>query len=203
MADVNGANGHAEMENDRFSWMPATVDIPLGEGDETDVVEISLTELWDDPTELCTLLENESIDKGYWILTALAYAKQSKIDVAIGILKQGLASFSGSRQAQDRLGLLSALCWMYLWKCRQAPRVAVANVVDASAFWTSSAQLAMNGAGAGDDTLKTKDFWLREATGTLNEASRISPSYPPVFLARGVLSLLRASIQRPEERQDS
>jgi RNA polymerase-associated protein CTR9 len=200
MADVNVANGHTEDEYDRFSWMPATVDIPLG--DSEDVVEISLAELYDDPTELCTLLEN-GVEKTYWILTALAYAKQSKIDTAIGILKQGLASFSGSRHSEDRLGLLSALCWMYLWKCREAPRIAIDNVLDAPAFWTSSAQLAVNGVGRADDTVKTKEFWLREATGTLNEASRISPSYPPVFLARGVLSLLRASIQKPDERQDS
>ncbi|KIW09426.1 uncharacterized protein PV09_00312 [Verruconis gallopava] len=204
MADANGANGHAVVDNDRYAWMPTTVDIPLGEGDETDVVEISLTELWDDPTELCTLLENENIKPDFWFLTALAYAKQQKMDVAIGILKQGLSNFSGPKQAQDRLGILNALCWMYLWKCRDAPRVSVDNVVDAPAFWASSTQMAsMNGAPGGEDSVKTKEHWLREATGALNEASRISPSYPPVFLARGVLSLLRASLQRPEERQDS
>jgi RNA polymerase-associated protein CTR9 len=204
MADTNGANWHSSVEADRFAWLPATVDIPLGaEDDDTDVVEISLTELYDDPTELCTLLENENIKKKYWIWTALAYVKQSKMDIAIGIMKQGLASFSGPKHSSDRLALLSALCWMYLWKCREAPRVAVGNVIDAPAFWTSSTSLAVNGASAGDDHTKTKEHWLREATGTLNEASRISPSYPPVFLARGVLSLLRASIQKPEDRQDS
>lgn len=31
----------------------------------------------------------------------------------------------------------------------------------------------------------------------LNDASRISPSHPPLFLARGVLQLLRASLQAP------
>lgn len=41
------------------------------------------------------------------------------------------------------------------------------------------------------------------ATATLNEASRISPSYPPLNLARGVLCLLRASLQQnPSEKSD-
>ena len=177
MAEVNGANGHAEVEDDRYAWMPATVDIPLGEGDETDVVEISLTELWDDPTELCTLLENENIKPNYWFLTSLAYAKQNKMDVAISILKQGLNSFGGARQAQERLSILSALCWMYLWKCREAPRISVENVVDAPAFWSSVGMAAVNGAAnGGEEHIRTKDAWLREATGVLNEASRISPS---------------------------
>jgi RNA polymerase-associated protein CTR9 len=204
MAETNGANGHTDVEEDRYSWMPATVDIPLGEGDETDVVEISLIELLDDPEELCTLLENENIKPNYWFLTALAYVKQNKVDLAIGILKRGLNSFSNARQGQERLSILSALCWMYLWKCRESPRVAVENVVDAPAFWSGTGLAAVNGAShESEEGVKTKDAWLREATGVLNEASRISPSYGPIFLARGVLSLLRASIQKPEERQDS
>lgn len=45
--------------------------------------------------------------------------------------------------------------------------------------------------------MKTKDFYMQAATTVLNDASRISPSYPPLFLARGVLYLLRASLQAP------
>ncbi len=45
--------------------------------------------------------------------------------------------------------------------------------------------------------VRTKDFYIHSATSTLNDASRISPSYPPLFLARGVLYLLRASLQPP------
>lgn len=43
--------------------------------------------------------------------------------------------------------------------------------------------------------MRTKDHYIHAATTTLNEASRISPTYPPLFLARGVLYLLRASLQ--------
>ena len=46
---------------------------------------------------------------------------------------------------------------------------------------------------------RTKDYFIQQATATLNEASRISPSYPPLFLARGVLLLLKASLQPPSK----
>lgn len=42
---------------------------------------------------------------------------------------------------------------------------------------------------------RNKEYYIHQATSTLNEASRISPTYPPLFLARGVLYLLRASLQ--------
>jgi RNA polymerase-associated protein CTR9 len=48
-----------------------------------------------------------------------------------------------------------------------------------------------------DPNLRTKDSYIQDATSVLNDASRISPSHPPLFLARGVLQLLRASLQAP------
>ena len=44
--------------------------------------------------------------------------------------------------------------------------------------------------------VQTKDYFLQGATSVINDASRISPSYPPLFLARGVLYLLRASMAK-------
>lgn len=49
----------------------------------------------------------------------------------------------------------------------------------------------------------TKEDYIQRATQQLNEASRISPSYPPLFLARGVLYLLRASLQPPSQNPGS
>lgn len=49
---------------------------------------------------------------------------------------------------------------------------------------------------------KTKDFYIHAATTTLNDAARISPQYAPLFLARGVLNLLRASLQGPQKAVD-
>jgi RNA polymerase-associated protein CTR9 len=62
-------------------------------------------------------------------------------------------------------------------KSRQAPRVAPEGELYSEA--------------------KTKDHYLQLATSTLNEASRLNPAYPPLFLARGVLCLLRASLYPP------
>ena len=48
-----------------------------------------------------------------------------------------------------------------------------------------------------DADTKLKEFYIQAATSVLNDASRISPSHPPLFLARGVLYLLKASTQGP------
>ncbi|KAK0101265.1 hypothetical protein ONS95_006444 [Cadophora gregata] len=42
---------------------------------------------------------------------------------------------------------------------------------------------------------KTKEYYLQLAVSALKDASRINPSFPPLFLARGALYLLRASLQ--------
>lgn len=104
----------------RFADVPRAIDIPVGDAGEA--VEIDLEDLTDDPTELCTLLENENVAKGYWTAIALAYAKQSKLDVAIEIVNRGLAVLSQANP-QDKLSLYNCLCWLYLLKSRQAPRV--------------------------------------------------------------------------------
>ncbi|KAK2749861.1 hypothetical protein FQN57_005276 [Myotisia sp. PD_48] len=181
---ANGANGlnsatetaaaAAPSINTRFSDIPSAIDIPASTFDSE--VEISLQELPDDPTELCTLLDNEKAAKNFWLIIALAYAKQNQIDHAIDILSRGLASLAQGA-AKERLGLLSWICWLYLIKSRQAPRVAPDSQLYSEA--------------------KTKEFYLQAATATLNEASRLNPAFPPLFLARGVLSILRASLQPP------
>ncbi|PYI22150.1 TPR-like protein [Aspergillus japonicus CBS 114.51] len=174
---ANGTNGDSlpnakSLANLRFSDIPSAIDIPASTLDSE--VEVSLEVLPDDPTELCTLLENEKAAKNFWVTIALAYAKQNQLDHAIDILNKGLASV-GHGAIKEKLGLLSWVCWLLMLKCRQAPRV-----LNDSEIYTDS---------------KTKDYYLQQATSTLNEASRLNPAFPPLFLARGVLSLLRASMQ--------
>lgn len=157
----------------RFSDIPSAIDIPASTFDSE--VEVSLEELPDDPTELCTLLENEKAAKNFWVIISLAYAKQKQLDHAVEILQKGLASVAHGA-TKEKLGLLNWLCWLLMLKSRQAPRVAP----------------------DGDSSdVKTKDYYLQQATSTLNEASRLNPAYTPLFLARGVLSLLRASLYPP------
>jgi len=177
---TNGANRQLPTEpataEKRFSDIPSALDIQVSGGDETEAVEISLEELLDDPTELCTLLENENAEKRVWMIIALAYARQEKVDLAIDILHKGLNSLSRG-SPKEKLGPLGLLCWMFLGKSRQAPRVPPEGQPASEA--------------------KTKDNWLQAATAILNEASRINPAFPPLYLARGVLYLLRASLQPP------
>lgn len=171
---ANGINGHAHAATfERFSDIPAVIDIPVYGEDGDEAVNLDLTELLDETDELCDLLQIEHAARTYWVTIALAYAKQSKIDVAIDILQKGLQALAESKP-EDRLTVLACLCWLYLRKCRQAPRVKPTQPTD-------------------DD--RTKDHFLSAATSTLNDASRINPSYPPLFLARGTLCLLRASLQ--------
>lgn len=161
----------------RFSDIPSAIDIPVQGDQEDEAVEIDLEDLLDDPTELCTLFENEHAAKTYWMTVALAYAKQRKIDHAIEMLLRGTSSISNSSNPRDKVSMICCLCWMYLWKSREAPRVAPEGIRVSEA--------------------KTKEYYLQLATSSLNDAARLNPSFPPIFLARGVLLLLRASLQAP------
>lgn len=174
----------------RFSTVPAAIEIPVttgGEDDEQIHVDIDLVNLAEDPTDMCDLLENERSAKTYWMMLAMAYAREDNLDLAIEVLQRGgsVIQSSGSSQdvQRDRVSMICALCWMYLWKSREAPRVAA------------------EGTRASD--AKTKEFYLQQATASLNEAARLNPSFPPMYLARGVLLLLRASLQVPAKSNSS
>ena len=125
---ANGVNGHASTESApfaRFSSIPHALDIPVSSGDVEEAVEVDLEELMDDPTELCTLLENERVAKSYWMTIALAYAKQDKVQLAIDIVERSLQSLQAQRDGkpEEKLALRSCLIWLYLWQCRAAPRL--------------------------------------------------------------------------------
>lgn len=122
---INGGVGavteHKPIVRTRFSYIPAAIDISVSGLDDNDTVEVDLEELPDDPTELCTLLENEGAAKSYWVMVALAYAKQRKADHAIEMLIKGLA-VTTKAAPKDKLSMLTCMAWLYLWKSREAPR---------------------------------------------------------------------------------
>jgi RNA polymerase-associated protein CTR9 len=128
----NGVNGAATAIWQRFGQIPASIDIPVQDGGGEESVELDLAELHDDPTDLCSLLAAENAKKHYWITIASAYAKNGETDYAIEILTKGLADVDAPKptgapdarqKADDKLSFLCALCWMYLYKCRDAPRL--------------------------------------------------------------------------------
>jgi len=191
---ANGVNGAGKMfPPPRYSDVPSAITISVAddEGGQLDV-EVALDEdIQDDPTELCAILENEKSLTSTWVQVAVAYAKQKKVDVAIDVLSQAIDVFKGAR-SEERLSILNGLCWLYLLKCREAPRVKSGRMHSTRPICSS-----LTHADATDPDIKTKDFYIQAATSVLNDASRISPSHPPLFLARGVLQLLRASLQGP------
>nr|POF03153.1 tetratricopeptide repeat protein 1 [Quercus suber] len=169
-----GVNGHHEYElHSRFSDIPSALDVPVHGEDGDEAVNLDLTNLEEDTNELCDLLENEHVARTYWVTIAMAYAKQDRVSTAIDMLQTALRSLQNGGKAEDRLSVLACLCWMYLWKCRRAPRTKPTQPTD-------------------DD--RTKEHWLQVATSTLNDALRINPSYPPLHLARGALCLLKSSL---------
>ncbi|KAI1180195.1 hypothetical protein F4777DRAFT_531306 [Nemania sp. FL0916] len=176
---ING-NGDtaARPVSKRFSNIPGTIEVPVQEDDDFINVEIDLNNLVDDPTELCDMFENEHTTRFYWMTIALAYAKQNKTDRAIEVLNRGSNAMHDTTPV-EKLSLISCVCWMYLRKSREAPRVPPDGALLSEA--------------------KTKDHYLQMATASLNEASRINPAFPPLFLARGVLQLLKASLQAPSK----
>jgi hypothetical protein len=58
---------------------------------------------------------------------ALAYAKRGKIDYAIEKLIRGGNALQEIAPG-GTLSMVSCLCWMYLWKCRESPRLAPEGV---------------------------------------------------------------------------
>ena len=119
-----GANGATVLvpSSKRFSDVPASIDVPV-QDQEDEAVEIDLENLMDDPTDLCDLFENERAARTYWMSVSLAYAKQGKVDYAIEMLIRG-GNAMQNNNPKEKLSIVSCLCWMYLWKSREAPRVA-------------------------------------------------------------------------------
>ena len=173
---ASAAPAPAPLNPTRFSDIPTSMDVPIA-GDVDNAVEVNLEDLPDDPTELCTLLDDENAARGLWLTAALAYAKQGMVDDAVEILQRGLQTLARVGPPTEKVGLLSLQSWLYLLKHRRAPRVAQEGQLVAEA--------------------KTKDYWLQAATAALNEATRLQPKFPPLHLGQGVLSLLRASLQPP------
>lgn len=170
---TNGhANGDDTARYTRFGDIPAVIDIPVRGEDGDEAVNLDLTELQDDTDELCDLLGNENAAKNYWITIALAYVKEKKVDIAIDMIKRGLQAFERGK-TEDRLALLTCLVWLQLSRSRQTRRTKPDSE---------------------HEDQRNKDNFLQDATATLNDAMRLSPSYPPLSLARGALGLLKAAL---------
>lgn len=119
---TNGVNG-ASFPPARFSKVPESISVPVADEDGIADIDLELGDMIeDDPTELLTLLETERSAKTTWVTVAIAYAKHKKLDVAIEVLAKAISVFAQAR-SDEKLSILNATCWLYLLKCREAPRV--------------------------------------------------------------------------------
>jgi RNA polymerase-associated protein CTR9 len=123
---ANGANGvngaGSSFPPARYSNVPPALVVSVDEAAGPYDIEIPLEEgIQEDPTELCTLLENEQGAKNMWMTVAVAYAKHKKVDVAIEVLTRTAEVFQNGR-SEDKLSIYLGLCWLNLLKAREAPR---------------------------------------------------------------------------------
>ncbi|KAK9460004.1 uncharacterized protein V1516DRAFT_678623 [Lipomyces oligophaga] len=172
-------------EGEYYSNMAATgeatseysnvIDIPLR--DDSEVVTMNLdTDLPDDPTELCDLLENEEAGRQFWLAIGTAYSRFGKIEEAIEVIQRGLnapAIMRGSKTEQTPFR--ACLAWLYLKQYRDAPATADSALLK---------QLK--------PTLK-KDY-ATLATRELNLTMEAYPSWNVNLLGRGVLTMLRGTL---------
>jgi len=128
------SNGASTLRRKRFADIPASIDIPVSAGDddeddETAVVEVDPDALPDDPTELCTLLENENSPRRFWMHIALAYAKHNKVETAIEIMTKGLQARASITDRNEKLPMLNCLTWLFLQRSREAGRTGAGSTV--------------------------------------------------------------------------
>ncbi|KAI5790268.1 hypothetical protein EDC01DRAFT_788532 [Geopyxis carbonaria] len=185
---ANGGPSQFVFRHARFADIPSSIDIPVSAGDddeddETAVVEVDPELLPDDPTELCTLLENENSPRRFWMHIARSYAKHDKLDTAIEILTKGLHA-KRKKDPSETLPIMNCLTWMYLQRSREAGKTAIGG--DPNGF------AAPGG---------TKEHYLQQATQMLNRSTQLDPHAPTNSLARGVFSIIKSATSNIAERQ--
>ncbi|CAN6626443.1 RNA polymerase-associated protein Ctr9p [Trichomonascus vanleenenianus] len=92
------------------------VDIPLHDG--ADVVTIRMTDMPDDPDELCTFLENEQSGDEYWLTVAILYARKGMIQAAMRVINAALER--ENKDERSKLPFVACLAWLYLREYRTA-----------------------------------------------------------------------------------
>ncbi|QID87852.1 protein required for normal CLN1 and CLN2 G1 cyclin expression [Saccharomyces pastorianus] len=103
MANTIKVEGYPSME-----W-PTSLDIPLKASEELVGIDLE-TDLPDDPTDLKTLLVEESSEKEHWLTIALAYCNHGKTNEGIRLIEMALDVFQNS----ERASLHTFLTWAHL-----------------------------------------------------------------------------------------
>ncbi|CAM9022698.1 unnamed protein product [Wickerhamomyces anomalus] len=91
------------------------IEVPIK--DSREVVTIDLEhELPEDPTDLCTLLENESAESIYWISIASVYANKGLVSEAFEMMTEGLKLY----KELDTADFHTFLAWLHIRQSKVA-----------------------------------------------------------------------------------
>jgi len=92
------------------------IDVPI-KGTEKEVVTIDFeSELPDDPTDFCTLLENEEAASQYWAAIAAVYANKGMLNEAVEVMTTGLSLHRDAKAAPFH----TFLAWLRIRQSRLA-----------------------------------------------------------------------------------
>lgn len=128
MAPSGLRNGHTSSLGlvpamERFTHVKPSIEVPIISRGTDEVVELDLEDLSEtDPGPLCILLDDEHAPGSQWMTVAMAYAKCENSDAAIEVINKGIASLRKD-SSTEQLHLYNCLCWLYMLKSRQVPRV--------------------------------------------------------------------------------
>ncbi|CCD26148.2 Ctr9p NDAI_0G03710 [Naumovozyma dairenensis CBS 421] len=130
-----------------------TLDIPLKASEELVSIDL-LTDLPDDPSDLRTLLVEESASREHWLTIACSYVNQGRIDAGIELIKMALQVDHFVDSKIDMGHFYTFLTWCHLKKCKLVSR-----------------------------TIEEKFKYLNEAENCLKEAIGINPTWVCNMLA--------------------
>lgn len=93
----------------------STIDVPIYGSNEVVTIDLE-SELPEDPTDLCTLLENEQAKSIYWISIAAVYANKGLINEAFEVMTTGLSLHRDAAAAP----LHTFLAWLHITQSKKA-----------------------------------------------------------------------------------
>ncbi|OLY84813.1 RNA polymerase-associated protein CTR9-like protein [Smittium mucronatum] len=161
------------------------IEIPL-EGSEN-VLEIDCSQLPESSFDICEVLEQEKSHIKFYLIFALEYYRQDKLDEAIFLLKRGLSRDTLS-DVLIKLPLINCLANIYIHKGKSLfiqdsnKNISFEDPFDFAKRYDSFNTIQ-------NDIKNGKDAFFQLASTLFKEADRISPDDPSTMLGRAILHL--------------
>ncbi|PVV04232.1 hypothetical protein BB560_001275 [Smittium megazygosporum] len=159
------------------------IEIPL-QGSEN-VLEIDCDDLPESSRDICDVLEQEEAEIRFFLIFALEYYKQKKIDEAILLLKRGLSKES-TTDMSAKLPLINCLANIYIQK---AKTFHLSEPFNSSISGEPDGQTLVSNFDL-EQIKSGREAFLQLATALFKEADRIQPNNITTQLGKGVLYLV-------------